>query len=340
MKKTTKFTIIVILLMIILTSVVYLVKAQITKNNANEGLHKIQLNEVTRSVFYAPQYVAISKDFFKEEGLKLEITTGQGADKVMTAILAGQSDIGLCGPEASIYVYNEGKEDYIEVFAQLTQKDGAFLVSKEPTDNFSWQDLKGKTVIPGRKGGVPYMTLEYVLKQNGLNPQKDLVLDDSIKFDLMAGAFTGGNAEYVTLFEPTASMTEDAKKGYIVASVGEAAGEVPYTAYCAKKSYISNNKDIIEGFTKAIYKGEQWVKEHTALEIAEVIQGFFPDTTVESLEKSVQKYKDIEAWKENPILQEEAFDKLQLIMTEAGELEQKAPYDKIVNNTFAEKVTK
>ena len=340
MKKTTKFTIIVILLMIILTSVVYLVKAQITKNNANEELHKIQLNEVTRSVFYAPQYVAISKDFFKEEGLKLEITTGQGADKVMTAILAGQSDIGLCGPEASIYVYNEGKEDYIEVFAQLTQKDGAFLVSKEPTDNFSWQDLKGKTVIPGRKGGVPYMTLEYVLKQNGLNPQKDLVLDDSIKFDLMAGAFTGGNAEYVTLFEPTASMTEDAKKGYIVASVGEAAGEVPYTAYCAKKSYISNNKDIIEGFTKAIYKGEQWVKEHTALEIAEVIQGFFPDTTVESLEKSVQKYKDIEAWKENPILQEEAFDKLQLIMTEAGELEQKAPYDKIVNNTFAEKVTK
>ena len=340
MKKTTKFTIIVILLMIILTSVVYLVKAQITKNNENEELHKIQLNEVTRSVFYAPQYVAISKDFFKEEGLKLEITTGQGADKVMTAILAGQSDIGLCGPEASIYVYNEGKEDYIEVFAQLTQKDGAFLVSKEPTNNFSWQDLKGKTVIPGRKGGVPYMTLEYVLKQNGLNPQKDLVLDDSIKFDLMAGAFTGGNAEYVTLFEPTASMTEDAKKGYIVASVGEAAGEVPYTAYCAKKSYISNNKDIIEGFTKAIYKGEQWVKEHTALEIAEVIQGFFPDTTVESLEKSVQKYKDIEAWKENPILQEEAFDKLQLIMTEAGELEQKAPYDKIVNNTFAEKVTK
>lgn len=340
MKKTTKFTIIVILLMIILTSVVYLVKAQITKNNPNEELHKIQLNEVTRSVFYAPQYVAISKDFFKEEGLKLEITTGQGADKVMTAILAGQSDIGLCGPEASIYVYNEGKEDYIEVFAQLTQKDGAFLVSKEPTNNFSWQDLKGKTVIPGRKGGVPYMTLEYVLKQNGLNPQKDLVLDDSIKFDLMAGAFTGGNAEYVTLFEPTASMTEDAKKGYIVASVGEAAGEVPYTAYCAKKSYISNNKDIIESFTKAIYKGEQWVKEHTALEIAEVIQGFFPDTTVESLEKSVQKYKDIEAWKEKPILREEAFDKLQLIMTEAGELEQKAPYDKIVNNTFAEKVTK
>ena len=165
------------------------------------------------------------------------------------------------------------------------------------------------------------------------------MLDDSIKFDLMAGAFSGGNAEYVTLFEPTASMTEDAGKGYIVASVGEAAGEVPYTAYCAKKSYMADNEDIIESFTRAVYRGEQWVKEHSSKEVAEKIQDFFPDTTVESLENSVQKYKDIDAWKENPILKEEAFDKLQLIMTEAGELEQKAPYDKIVNNTFAEKVS-
>ncbi len=249
----------------------------------------------------------------------------------MTSILAGQSDIGLCGPEASIYVYNEGKEDYVEVFAQLTQKDGSLLVSKEKTDNFKWTDLIGKTIIPGRKGGVPYMTFEYVLKKNGINPQTGVNLDDSIKFDLMAGAFTGGNAEYVTLFEPTASMTQDAGKGYIVASVGEAAGEVPYTAYCAKKkSYIAQNSDIIEGFTKAIYKGEQYVKEHTAQEIAEKIQNYFPDTTLESLTKSVQTYKDIEAWKENPILKEEAFDKLQEIMTMAGELTQKAPYEKIV----------
>ena len=303
-------------------------------------LKTLQVNEVTRSVFYAPQYVAISNGFFENEGLKLELTTGQGADKVMTAVLAGQSDIGFCGPEAAIYVYNEGKEDYIEVFAQVTQKDGSFLVSKEPTDNFSWTDLVGKTVIPGRKGGVPYMTFEYVLKQNGINPQTDLVLDDSIKFDLMAGAFAGGNAEYVTLFEPTASMTEQAGKGYIVASVGEASGEIPYTAYCAKKSYIENNSDVIEGFTKAIYEGEQWVKNHTAREIAEKVLEFFPDSTVESLETAIQKYKDIDAWKENPILEKEAFDKLQLVMTEAGELDQKAPYDKIVNNTFAEKVSK
>ena len=327
----------VVLIIIVLALVGFFLKDD---KNENEELQTVQLNEVTRSIFYAPQYVAISNGFFEEEGLKLEITTGEGADKVMTAILANQCDIGLWGPGASIYVYNEGKEDYSQVFAQLTQKDGSFLVSKDDTDNFSWQDLKGKTVIPGRKGGVPYMTLEYVLKQNGLNPETDLVLDDSIKYDLMAGAFAGGEAEYVTLFEPTASMTEEAGKGYVVASVGESAGEVPYTAYCAKKSYIENNEDIIQGFTNAIYKGEQWVKNHSAREVAEAIQDFFPDTTIESLETSVEKYKEIDAWKENPILKEEAFDKLQLIMTEAGELELKAPYDKIVNNKYAEEATR
>lgn len=310
------------------------------REKIDNEIKTIKVNEVTRSVFYAPQYAAIANGFFEQEGLKIDITTGQGADNVMTAVLAGQCDIGFCGPEASIYVYNEGKEDYVEVFAQLTKRDGSFLVSKNKTDNFSWKDLKGKTVIPGRKGGVPYMTLEYVLKQNGINPKTDLTLDDSIKFDLMAGAFTGGTAEYVTLFEPTASMTQDAGKGYIVASVGEASGEVPYTAYCAKKSYIEKNSNVIEGFTRAIYEGQIWVKSHTAREIAEKIQEFFPSTAVESLEKSVQAYKDIDAWNETPVLKQEAFDKLQLIMTEAGELKEKAPYEKIVNNSFAEKAIK
>ena len=276
----------------------------------------------------------------EEEGLKIEMTTGQGADKVMTAVLAGQSDIGFAGPEASIYVYNEGKEDYTQVFAQLTQRDGSFLVSRTPTDNFSWQDLKGKTVIPGRKGGVPYMTLEYVLKQNGLDPSTDLVLDDSIQFDLMAGAFSGGTADYVTLFEPTATMTQNAGKGYIVASVGEASGEIPYTAYFAKKSYIEKNSDIIQKFTNAIYKGEQWVKEHTSEEIAEEIKDFFPDTDVELLAKVLQSYKDIDAWKEEPAMKEESFELLQTIMEEAGELKQRAPYDKIVNNDYAEEAVK
>ena len=190
-----KKIIIALIIIVVIATVISLIFIKTNDKAETSGLKTIQVNEVTRSVFYAPQYLAMANGFFEEEGLNIELTTGQGADKVMTAVLAGQSDIGFCGPEAAIYVYNEGKEDYIEVFAQMTQKDGSFLVSKEPTDNFEWTDLVGKTVIPGRKGGVPYMTLEYILKQNGINPQTDLVLDDSIKFDLMAGAFAGGDAE-------------------------------------------------------------------------------------------------------------------------------------------------
>lgn len=327
----------IILLIIIIVAAGITTYIILNKNTETQGLQKIRVNEVTRSVFYAPQYVAIANGYFAQERLEIELTTGQGADKVMTAVLANQSDIGFAGPEASIYIYNEGKEDYAQVFAQMTKKDGSFLVSKEATNNFSWQDLKGKTVIPGRKGGVPYMTFEYVLKKNGIDPKKDLTLDDSIKFDLMAGAFSGGNAEYVTLFEPTASATEKAGKGYIVASVGEASGEIPYTAYFAKKSYIEANSDVIQGFTNAIYKGEQWVKEHTAREIAEKIANFFPDSEIEMLTTSIQSYIDIDAWKDNPVLKEESFNLLQTVMKEAGELEKEADYSKIVNNSFAEK---
>ena len=302
-------------------------------------LKTINVSEVTRSVFYAPQYVAINNGFFEKNGIKIELTTSAGADAVMTSVLANQCEIGFAGPEASIYVYNEGKEDYCQVFAQMTKKDGSLLVSKNPNDDFEWTDVKGTTIIPGRKGGVPFMTLEYVLKQNGINPEIDVVLDDSIKFDLMAGAFTAGDAEYVTLFEPTASLTELEGKGYVVASVGEAAGEIPYTAYFAKKSYIENNADIIQGFTNAIYEGEQWVKNHSSKEIAEVIQNFFPDTDLDLLERAIQSYKDIDAWNETPVLKQESFDKLQEVMTLAGELTDKAPYEKIVNNEFAENAT-
>lgn len=326
--------IVVIIIAVAITTII------LNNRNNTSSLQKIRLNEVTRSVFYAPQYVAIAQGFFEEEGLDVEITTGQGADKVMTAVLAGQSDIGFAGPEASIYVYNEGKEDFTQVFAQLTKKDGSFLVSRTEDKDFKWTDLKGKTVIPGRKGGVPYMTLEYVLKKNGLNPATDVVLDDSIKFDLMAGAFTGGTADYVTLFEPTASMTENAGKGYVVASVGEASGEIPYTAYFAKKSYIENNSETIQKFTNAIYKGQVWVKQHSAKEIAESIKDFFPDTDVELLAKVLQSYIDIDAWNQDPILKEESYNLLQTVMEEAGELKQKAPYEKVINNKFAEEAMK
>lgn len=335
-----KKTILIIISVLILISIV--VGIVIYKNNSkpDTGLNKIKVNEVTRSVFYAPQYVAISEGFFAKHGIDIDLTTGQGADAVMTAVLANQCDIGFAGPEASIYVYNEGKEDYTEVFAQLTKKDGSFLISKTKTDNFSWQDLKGKTVIPGRKGGVPYMTLEYVLKKNGIDPQKDLTLDDSIKFDLMAGAFASGNADYVTLFEPTASLTQSQNKGYIVASVGKEAGEIPYTAYFAKKSYIKNNENIIQNFTDAIYEGQKWVKSHSANEIAKSIQSFFPSTDIDQLTAAIKSYQDIDAWSDTPILKEEAFNRLQEVMTMAGELKNTVPYDKIINNTYAEKAIK
>lgn len=336
MKKRTITYIIVIIVLIAIIISIFVVKNK--SNNNESSIQTISLNEVTRSVFYAPQYVAINKEYFEENGIEIELSTGQGADAVMTAVLSGQCDIGFAGPEASIYVYNEGKEDYTQVFAQMTKRDGSFLVAKEDTDNFSWQDLKEKTVIPGRKGGVPYMTFEYVLKKNGINPETDLTLDDSIKFDLMAGAFSSGDAEYVTLFEPTASLTEKEGKGYVVASVGEASGEIPYTAYFAKKSYIENNEHTIQKFTNAIYKGQKYVKEHTSTEIAEVIQSFFPDTDIEQLANAVQSYKDIDAWNEIPVLKEEAYHRLEEVMTMAGELQEKAPYEKVINNKYAEQV--
>lgn len=327
-----KMLITIVIVAIIVTAAIGV--SYYVQNQNDTDLTTVKLNEVTRSVFYSPQYVALAKGYFEEEGLNIELTTGQGADKVMTAVLAGQSDIGFAGPEASIYVYNEGKEDYTQVFAQLTKTDGAFLVSRTENTNFKWTDVVGKTIIPGRKGGVPYMTLEYVLKQNGIDTTKDVVLDDSIKFDLMAGAFTGGTADYVTLFEPTATMTAEAGKGYVVASVGKAAGEIPYTAYFAKKSYIEQNSDIIQKFTNAISKGQIWAKEHTSKEIAEVIQSYFPDTDLDLLSKVIQSYIDIDAWNKTPVMKEEAFNKLQDIMESAGELTKRAPFDKVVNNSF------
>ena len=312
---------IVIFLIIAIIAGIAIYQKNNNKTDSNSTV--IKMNEVTRSVFYAPQYVAINNGYFKDYNIEIDLTTGQGADAVMTSVLSGESQIGFAGPEASIYVYNQGKEDYTQVFAQMTKKDGSFLVSRTNTDNFDWKDLKGKTIIPGRKGGVPYMTLEYVLKNNGIDPKKDVTLDDSIKFDLMAGAFASGNADYVTLFEPTASMTESQKKGYVVASVGEAAGEIPYTAYFAKKSYIANNEDTIQKFTDAIYQGEKWTKEHTSKEIAEVITNFFPGTDIEMLTAAIQSYKDIDAWNDTPVLKEESFNLLQDVMTSAGELQKK-----------------
>lgn len=244
------------------------------------------------------------------------------------------------GPEACVYVYNEGKEDYAVVFAQLTKRDGSFLVGRTPEPDFKWENLRGKYIIGGRKGGVPLMTLEYVLKQHGLVPNVDLTVDTSVQFAVMAGAFTGGTGDYVTLFEPTATMLEKEGKGYVLASIGQESGEIPYTCYYAKKSFIEKNPEIIQKFTNALYKGQLWCQSHTPKEIAEVIQPSYPDTDLETLEAVAKRYKEIDAWNQDPILKEEALNRLMDVMQEAGELTQRAPYDKIVTTTFAEKAIK
>jgi len=304
------------------------------------GIKEITLCEVTHSIFYAPQYVAINKGFFEEEGLKINLVNGGGADRVMTAVLSGQAEIGFSGPEACIYVYNEGKEDYSIVFAQLTKRDGSFLVGREPMPDFKWDDVRGKMIIGGRKGGVPEMTLEYVLKKNKIIPGRDVEIDTSIQFDLMGGAFLSGQGDFVTLFEPVASSFEREKAGYIVCSIGSESGEIPYTAYYAKKSYIEKNPDIIQAFTNAIYKGQQWVENHSDREVAEALQESFPDTDLELLETVVNRYKTQDTWNKTPVMKEEAFNRLQEVIKEAGELKEMAPFDKIVDNTFAENAIK
>jgi len=303
-----------------------------------EDLTKVKVCEVTHSVFYAPQYAAMHLGYFEQEGLKVELTNGGGADKVMAAVLSGDMDIGFAGPEACIYVYNEGRDDYPKVFAQVTKRDGSFLVGREENKDFDWQDLAGKVVIPGRKGGVPYMTLCHVLRQNGVDPEKDVTLDDSIQFDLMAGAFSAGNADFVTLFEPTASAVVAEGKGYYMTSVGAQAGEIPYTAYFASQSFMAEHPELIQGFTNALGKGLKWVEEHSAQEIAAVIAPSFPDTEEAELAVAVQNYKDIDAWNETPVMKEDAFMKLQTVMQEAGELERAVPFEAVVDNSYAQKV--
>ncbi|MEA4893377.1 MAG: ABC transporter substrate-binding protein [Peptococcaceae bacterium] len=297
---------------------------------------KIRLNEVTHSIFYAPMYAAINKGFFKDAGIEVELTNGAGADKVMTALLAGEADIGLMGPEATIYVYNEGKENYIVNFAQLTNSDGSFLVGRQPAPNFSWDDLRGKTVIGGRIGGMPEMVLEYTMKKNGLIPNEDVEVLTNIQFALMGGAFTGGTGDYVNLFEPVASQMEKEGQGYIVASLGKESGAIPYTVFSATKEYMGKSQELIQKFTTALATAQAWVQTAPASEVAEAIKSSFPDTDDELLISSINRYRDQGSWAATPVFTKEAFELLQDIMTEAGQLERRAPYEDLVTNQFAE----
>ena len=300
-------------------------------------LTKITLNEVAHSIFYAPMYVAIEEDYFTDEGIELDLVCGFGADKTMTAVISGEADIGFMGSEASIYTYNEGATDYVVNFAQLTQRAGNFLVAREEMPDFTWDDIKGSLVLGGRKGGMPEMVFEYILKENGIDPETDLEINQNIDFGSTAAAFSEGQGDFTVEFEPGATSLESEGKGYVVASLGEDSGYVPYTAFSAKKSYINENPDIIQGFTNALQKGMDYVQTHTPEEIAKVIEPQFPETDLDTITTIVTRYYDQDTWKSNLIFEQSSFDLLQDILESAGELEQRAPYEDLVTTTFAAK---
>ena len=305
-----------------------------------EELTEVTLNEVAHSIFYAPQYVAIEEGYFEEEGLKIDLVNGFGADKVMTAVISGEADIGFMGAEASVYAYQEGATDPVVNFAQLTQRAGNFLVAREEMPDFQWEDLKGKKVLGGRKGGMPEMVFEYILRKNGIDPQKDLVIDQSIDFGSTAAAFTGDDsADFTVEFEPSATALEQEGAGYVVASLGVDSGYVPYTSYSARSSYMEEHPDVIQKFTNGLQKGMEYVQTHTPEEIAEVIAPQFEETDLETVTAIVTRYYEQDTWKENLVFEKESFELLQDILEEAGELKERVDYEKLVTTVYAERAT-
>lgn len=325
-----KIIIFICLLIILAAALFFIINNKSSKDDNTSGLTEVKVAEVAHTIFYAPAYAAISKGYFEDEGIKIDLILTAGADKVSAAVLSGDVDVGFCGSEATIYVYNSGEKDYLVNFARLTKRDGAFLVSREKYDDFTLDDLKGKTVIGGRQGGMPEMTFEWALRQNGIDPKEDLTIDTSVAFAAMEGAFIGGDADFVTLFEPNALSVEQQGLGYVVGYVGEWGGEVPYTAYNAKKSYIEENPEVIEGFTKAIDKGLEYVKTTDSEVVAKDIYEFFPELSLNDLTAIIERYKTSDAWADSTEITEEDFDHLQEIMESAGELDKRAPYDKLI----------
>ena len=305
-----------------------------TDKNKEEKV-KVTLNEVAHSIFYAPMYVAIEEGYFDEEGIDLDLVCGFGADKTMTAVISGEADIGFMGSEASIYTYAEGATDYVVNFAQLTQRAGNFLVAREEMSGFKWEDLKGHLVLGGRKGGMPQMVFEYILKENGIDPASDLEINQNIDFGSTAAAFAEGQGDFTVEFEPGATTLESEGKGYVVASLGEDSGYVPYTAFSAKQSYIDEHPEVIQGFTNALQKGMDYVQAHTPEEISAVIEPQFPETDLETITTIVTRYYDQDTWKSNLIFEQNSFDLLQDILESAGELEERVPYDDLVTTQFA-----
>ena len=303
-------------------------------------LTPVTLNEVAHSIFYAPMYAAIELGYFEEEGIDLTLVTGFGADKTMTALLTGEADIGFMGPETTVYTYQGDMEDYAVNFAQLTQRAGNFLVAREENDAFSWDSIKGTTVLGGRAGGMPEMVFEYVLKKHNIDPKTDLTIDQSIDFGSTAAAFSGGQGDYTVEFEPHATALEVKGDGYVVASIGEESGYVPYTAFSARKSYMEEHPEVIQAFTNALQKGMDYVISHTAEEVAKTILPQFAETDAKDAAIIIERYQSQDTWKDTLVFEEDAFTLLQDILRDAGQLSETVPYEELVNTTFAKKAAK
>ncbi|MEC0090954.1 ABC transporter substrate-binding protein [Paenibacillus macquariensis] len=298
---------------------------------------KVKIGEVTRSVFYAPEYVAIEKGFFKDEGLDIELMTTPGGDKTMTALLSNAIDVALVGSETSIYVAQQGSEDPVINFAQLTQTDGTFLVARDNNGTFSWDQLKGTTFLGQRKGGMPQMAGEFTLKKQGIDPHADLELIQNIDFANITAAFASGTGQYVQLFEPQASIFEKEGRGHVVASFGVESGHLPYTVFMSKQSYIKKNADTVQKFTNAVQKAQSWVATHTPEEIADTILPYFKDADRGIIVSSVKRYQEQGTYATDPILDDTEWNNLLDVMDSAGELKERVAHDAIVDNTFAEK---
>lgn len=336
MKKRTRTRTVKKLLSVFLTGLLLATMAGCSTDGKQDGEGvKVTLNEVAHSIFYAPMYVAIEEGYFAEKDIDLTLVTGFGADKTMTAVLTGEADIGFMGSESTIYTYAGGTEDYVVNFAQLTQRAGNFLVSREPIENFDWTMLQGKKVLGGRAGGMPEMVFEYILEKNNIDPGTDLEIDQSIDFGSTAAAFSGGQGDFTVEFEPHATSLEQKGDGYVVASLGEDSGYVPYTSFSAKKSYIEKNSDVIQNFTDALQKGMDYVQTHTPAEIANVIAPQFDEMDRETLTLIVERYYNQDTWKENLIFEENSFELLQNILEDAKVLKERVPYEDLVNTDFA-----
>lgn len=305
----------------------------VVEKKDNTKLTKVSLAEVTHSAFYAPLYVAIEKGYFEEEGLDIELSVVSGANNVTAAVLSGDVDIGFCGPEATIYIYNGGEKDYVQSFAGLTKRDGQFLVSRKPIEYFDWSMLKDKEVLAGRIGGMPELNFENALK-NAKIDKKDVDINTSVDFASLVSAFISGSGDFVNLFEPNATKLESLGYGYTVASIGEVSGEMPYTAFNAKKSYIEKNEKLLKKFTKAIARGLKFVKENNSDVIAQTIIDQFADTSLNDLTNIVARYKNADSWLDTPYIDEKLFQNLEDIMINSNQLKKYVPFEDLVNNIY------